>query len=100
VPDLLPPGRHDPEGIHAAVAGFHPGRHYGPPPGRPLTFASYKATPAEAFVEFRAPGEPLPTLPLFLTPERSVNLPLGPSYELAFSGMPDFEREILDAPPR
>jgi hypothetical protein len=67
-----------------------------PAPGR-LTFAAYSAgSPPVAYLEHPAVGEEVPELPLFLTSERYVNLPLGPSYAAAYRGMPSFWRDVLE----
>ena len=43
-----------------------------------------------------AVGAPLPEMPLFPRPDRSVNVPLKPTYEAAFLGMPAFWRDVLE----
>jgi hypothetical protein len=50
----------------------------------------------DAYVEHVRVGSALPDMPLFLHPERYVSLPLEPSYELAYRGMPGFWREVLE----
>ncbi|HYH65825.1 MAG TPA: hypothetical protein VD866_14095, partial [Urbifossiella sp.] len=70
------------------------------PPDKPLTLAAYAAgEPAHAFVENVAVGEPLPDMPLFLTPEYHVLVPLEASYAAAWAMVPPRWRDEL-APPR
>jgi hypothetical protein len=54
---------------------------------------------AEAFVEPVAVGDALPDMPLFLTPEIYVPVPLEETYQLAWEGMPAYWREVLSAAP-
>jgi len=43
-----------------------------------------------------AAGTSLPDMPLFLSPERYVNLPLERTYLEAYRGMPTFWRGVLE----
>lgn len=96
--DLFPPGRHDPNGLHEAIAQqFSPARYSLPVAGR--TFASYVGGPGDAFIEHPAVGDTLPVMPLILTPERYVNVPLELSYHLAWRGTPSVWREVLGPSP-
>ena len=94
--DLFPPGPRDPMGIHGAVWGGDCGEDYALPPGKPLTCVAYVGgPPAEAFIEPLAVGDPLPDMPLFLTPETYVPVPLEPTYQSAWAGLPAYWREVL-----
>ncbi len=42
-------------------------------------------------------GEPLPEMPLFLTPDVYVPLPLEDTYQAAWEGMPAYWRGVLTA---
>ncbi len=97
--DLFPPGRHDLQGMHSAVAESlgDQGPPYVLPPREPLTLASYAAVvPPKAYLEHLAVGADLPEMPLFLTPDFYVNVPLGPAYQAAYRGVPAFYREVLE----
>jgi hypothetical protein len=95
--DLLPPTRYDPEGIHALVWACYTPQKYDLPSGQPLTLASYVGDPAyEVYVQHLRVGEPMPEIPLFISLERYVNLPLETTYQAAFRGMPSFWREVLE----
>jgi hypothetical protein len=97
--DLLPPGRHDPQGIHGAIWSELTDRPFQLPTGKSRTMAAYTAgSVTRAFVEPIAVGSPLPTMPLFLSPERYVPFPLEPAYLVAFEAVPPRWRDVLTAP--
>jgi hypothetical protein len=54
---------------------------------------------AEAFVDLVAVGDVLPEMPLFLTPEVYVPVPLEATYLSAWEGMPADWREVLTSAP-
>jgi hypothetical protein len=98
--DLLPPGSHDPCGIHGALLQRleQSDEPYDLPADEPATLASYAAGPAiEIYVEHVALGASLPEMPLFLHPERYINVPLEPTYQAAYAGMPIFWRNVLES---
>jgi hypothetical protein len=100
VVDLLPAGRYDPQGMNDALMVALQGTGEDWPAGKPLTFASYvaKAEPT-AYVECVAVGDPIPDLPLFLTPTHYVTLPLGETYATAYEGVPGVWRKALERNP-
>ena len=94
--DLFPPGRSDPDGLHALIWG-ELGGTYVAPADRPLTLASYVATPAvRSYVEPSAVGMSLAELPLFLSPQRYVNVPLETAYMAALAKMPRTVRDVIE----
>lgn len=101
--DLLPPGRYDPGGMHGAIWSHFDPAGYAPPVGEPLTLASYRYDDgeAEAFVEPTAVGRELIDMPLFLSGQRYVNVPLERTYAEAYRGVPAFWRGVIEgtAPP-
>ena len=52
----------------------------------------------EVYLEHLAVGTALPEMPLFLRPDRYVNVPLESTYQAAYRGLPAFWREVLEAP--
>jgi hypothetical protein len=52
----------------------------------------------DAYVATLGLGEPLPEMPLFLTPDRYVPLPLEATYQVAYRGMPAYWRAVIEAP--
>jgi hypothetical protein len=95
--DLFPPGRYDPQGMHAAIWERFDDEPYLLPPDEVLTLGSYVAGPApEAYLEHLAVGSSLAEMPLFLTPDRYINVPLESTYSTAFCGLPAFWRDVLE----
>ena len=67
-----------------------------PPANQPLTLAAYIGGPyGEAFVEPAAVGLPLVDMPLFLTPDRYVPVPLEATYQTAWDAVPSYWRNVL-----
>jgi hypothetical protein len=100
--DLLPPGPHDPSGIHGRILqGLEPpSEPYSLPAEAPLTLASYVAgPPVEIYLEHLAVGASLPNMPLFLRPDRYVYVPLEPTYQATYRGVPSFWRDVLEGRP-
>jgi hypothetical protein len=98
--DLLPPGRRDPHGIHAAIWEEITGEELAPPADKPLTLAAYEtALTVRAYVEAVAVGDALPEMPLFLEPGAHVSVPLEATYAAAFAAVPRRWRRVLEAPP-
>lgn len=95
--DPHPPGPRDPRGIHGALWE----RLFGdaiPTPEKPLTLAAYAAGRVPtAYVEPVAVGDVLPDMPLFLTPEEYINVPLEATYRAAYEGVPRYYRTILES---
>ena len=98
--DFLPPGRHDPHGIHAAIWDEIAGQEHTPPDGQPLTLAAYEtALTVRAYVRSLAVGDRLPEMPLFLEPNRCVHVPLESTHQAAFAAMPLRWRRVLEPTP-
>jgi hypothetical protein len=94
--DLFPSSSRDPQGIHPAVWGEDGQEEYVLPADKPLTCVSYIGGPgAEAFIELVAVGDALPEMPLFLSPETYVPVPLESTYQAAWEGMPAYWRDVL-----
>jgi hypothetical protein len=89
VVDVHPPTPRDPDGLHAAIWKSLVKRTFSPPAGKPLTLASYAALGAGEFTAYVQPvavGDKLPEMPLFLTPDVYVNVPLEGTYQEAWRG--------------
>ncbi len=100
--DLFPPGPHDPYGMHGVILQRleQSDEPYDLPANEPLTLASYASGPRiEIYTEHVAVGAALPEMPLFLRPDRYVNVPLEPTYQVAYRGMPTFWRDVLEGRP-
>jgi hypothetical protein len=99
--DLIPPGRHDPRGMHGAAWNEFNEEPYDLPAAEPLTLASYAAgPPVKAYVEHLAVGGGLPDMPLFLRSDRYIPAPLELTYAAAYRGVPAFWRDVLEGSPR
>lgn len=97
--DLLPPTRFDPQGMHGIIQQrLNPLEElYDLPVDEPLTLASYVAeAPIDVYLEHVSVGSVLPDMPLFLHPDRYVNLPLEVTYQQAYRGVPAFWRNVLE----
>lgn len=96
--DLHPPGPRDPNGVHGLIWEELTGETYQAPADKPLTLAAYAAgLEKTASVQPVAVGEELPEMPLFLTPDEYINVPLEPTYARAYEGVPRFYRRLLEA---
>lgn len=96
--DLHPPGPRDSDGIHGLVWQELTGEVYQHPPTRPLTLVAYSAGPVKtAYVQPLAVGDALSEMPLFLSADHYVNVPLERAYLGAYEGVPQFYRAVLEA---
>jgi hypothetical protein len=95
--DLFPPGRCDPSGIHGVIWEYITNEPWPAMPDRPLTLASYCAkTPITAYVEPLSIGHTLPDMPLFLTPDHYIYVPLEATYMAAWRGVPQRWRRVIE----
>ena len=96
--DPLPPGLHDLQGIHGEIwnqAGF--GARFEFPDERRLTLVSYASgETATAYVEPFAVGSVLIDMPLFLTRDHYINVPLESTYQKAWAGVPQRWRQVIE----
>ena len=96
--DPFPPGKRDPKGLHAEIWGEIEDESFEPPPGKPLTLVSYECElVTHAYIEPFAVGDILPDMPLFLTPEHYINVPLERTYTAAWEGVPERWRRVIEA---
>jgi hypothetical protein len=94
--DIHPPGSRDPNGIHGAVLNEIGTEDYVLGRDRPLTVAAYAGgAVVDAFVAHFAVGEALPEMPLFLTRENYVRVPLEATYMAAWEDVPPQYKVVL-----
>jgi hypothetical protein len=94
--DPHPPGRHDPDGLHAAFWRRRSSESRGVTAARPLGLSAYRADiDPTAYFQPIAVGEPLPDMPLFLTPDLYVDVPLESTYLTGWRGVPARWRDVL-----
>lgn len=97
--DVLPRTPVAPRGIHPLVWSPFAMADFPLYPGKPFTLASYSAGPEPAaYVDVAAVGDCLPDMPLFLTPDEHVNVPLEATYQAAWAEVPERWREVLEGP--
>jgi Protein of unknown function (DUF4058) len=108
--DVLPPGKADPRGMHAALWESAFGETVGVTSEEPIGCVAYHAErdydvvdlhvkrffPTAYFERCSLVG-PLPTMPLFLTDKMYVNVPLTDTYAAAFKGVPERWKKKLEA---
>lgn len=98
--DLFPPSARDPQGIHPALWSEFVDRPFTLPSGKSLTLAAYSAgVPKEAFVQPVGVGDPLPEMPLYLTPGAYVAVPLEATYQAAWAEVPPRWQRVIQPPP-
>ena len=97
--DPFPPGRRDPNGIHAAIWSMVQDDPFQLPPERPLTLVAYECSLiTQAYIETIAVSEPLPDMPLFLEPEAHVLVPLEATYTAAWETVPARWQRVIARP--
>jgi hypothetical protein len=94
--DVHPPGPRDPHGLHGVILNEIGTEEYVLGGARPLTAAAYiGGATVEAFVAHFAVGEPIPQMPLFLTRENYVHVPLEAAYMAAWEDVPPQYQQVL-----
>jgi len=97
--DLHPPTPRDPRGVHACFWQQHFGDESAPgvDPKSPLVMSAYCSSlrPVAYFEPF-AVGEKLIDMPIFLTPDRYINVPLETTYCEAWQGVPRRWRQVIE----
>ena len=95
--DPFPPGRHDPEGVPAAIWSEFSNEPFELPKDKPLTLAAFQVEPIKtAHVETIAVGDPLPDMPLFLYGEYGIDAPLEETYQTTWGVLPIELRELVE----
>jgi hypothetical protein len=99
VVDLFPPSDRDPQGVHKAVWDELADQPFAPPAGKDRTLVSYQVGDGfTAHIEPVGVGDPLPDMPLFLTPHEHVLVPLEPTYAATWAVCPEPIRELVESP--
>ena len=96
VVDPFAPGRYDRHGLHRAIWENVTSTVYEQPTDKPLTVASYQAGSCPtAYIEPFAIGTALPAMPLFLTEEFYITVPLEESYQTTWAVLPSHLRDMV-----
>ncbi|MDA1015860.1 MAG: DUF4058 family protein [Planctomycetota bacterium] len=97
--DPFPAGDFDPDGIHGAIWESLLAGTYEAPTGKTQTLVSYACrNPITAYIEPISVGTTLAEMPLFLTAEFYVPVPLEETYLRAWNGVPLRWRRVIDVP--
>ena len=100
--DLHLPTRRAPEGIHGAVWNYinsDGDDDYRQPQDQPLTLVAYEAKPfggVTAYIEPIAIGDSLPEMPLYVSADGYVSVPLQATYDRAFAALPRRWASVLE----
>jgi len=96
--DLFPPGPRHPQGLHKLIWSELDTCDFVLPPDRRLRMVSYiGGASQEAFIEPSAVGALLPDMPLFLTSDVYVTVPLETTYQSAWEAVPVVWRRVLES---
>jgi hypothetical protein len=94
--DLLPPNKFTPSGLGGAIWATVSGYDYPFSLERPLAADAFQAgRVVELYANPLAVGDELPEVPLFLSDELYIDLPLAASYAEAFEECAPQDRELL-----
>ena len=95
--DLFPPTTRDANGLHGEIWKVLAEDTFRLTPEEPLVQASYSAGRSKvAYVEPTAVGKELIDMPLFLTAERYIPVPLQETYDQAYAGLPKRWQRVLE----
>jgi hypothetical protein len=95
--DPFPPGRRDPNGIHAAIWEELQDEPFILPKDKPLSLVAYECGPTtRAYIEAISVGDLLPDMALFVEPENHVLVPLEATYCVSFASIPQRWRRVLE----
>lgn len=90
VVDLFPPTPRDPFGIHKVIWDEIDEEVFVFPAGKDRVLVSYQSNAGQtAYIEPVAVGDALPSMPLFLTSELHVKVPLEDTYQAAWDASPE-----------
>jgi hypothetical protein len=97
--DPFPPRRRDPNGIHAAIWEEVEDEPFQPPADKPLTLVACECDlTTRAYMEPVAVGDVLSDMPVYLEPNRYVQVPLEATYQTAYAVMPRRWQRVLEEP--
>lgn len=95
--DVHPPGKCAPRGIHAAFWETRSSETHGVTTEQPLGLSAYRSDVAPtAYFQPVAVGASLPDMPIFLTPDYYVNVPLEATYTESWRGVPERWKRVIE----
>jgi|GEM_PF-97796 len=87
--DLFPPTPRDPKGLHKLIWDEIHDEAFEFPAGQDRLLASYQAGREKvAYLEPLGVGDPMPAMPLFLTTDVHIKVPLEATYQTAWEALP------------
>jgi hypothetical protein len=93
--DPFPASEQDPDGIPSAIWERVTGNPF-TRVNKPLAFASYApGQQPTVYIEPVGIGDTLPNMPLFLSAERYVSVPLEATYVAAWQAFPEYWRNVI-----
>ena len=96
--DPFPGSINDPDGFHDFIWRRIWAGTFRSDIGKPLTMVSYSAgRPIKAWIEPYAVGDVLTAMPLFLTNDHYILLPLEATYNQSWSGVPTRWKRVIEA---
>ncbi len=98
VVDVHPPGKHDPRGVHAAFWELRTEESHGVTTEEPLGLVAYRIDDVpRCYFERIAIGQPLPDMPVFLTPLHYVNVPMEQTYMESYRAVPERWKQVIES---
>jgi hypothetical protein len=96
--DLFPPGSRDPHGLHFAFGTDWCGdAPMSVTAEWSLGMSAYcRDRISTAYFESIAVGQPIPEMPLFLTSEHYINVPLEETYQATWRGVPNRWKRVIE----
>jgi hypothetical protein len=95
--DVFPPSPRDPFGIHKAIWDEIVEEDFTFPPGQDRILVSYETGPERvAYIETVGVGDILPDMPLILTDNVHVMIPLEATYRVAWEASPEEYRRVVE----
>ena len=94
--DLHPPTKRDPNGLQQAISEERYDMKFELPTGKNRTAGAYFSGEVPAvYLESFGVGDPLPSLPIFLTEDDFVSAPLESTYMQAWEVFPKYLKEVM-----
>ena len=95
--DLFPPTPRDPFGLHKVIWDEIEEEVFQFPAGKDRLLVSYEAGRERvAYIEPLAVGDPMPDMPLFLTADLHVKVPLEATYQATWNALPEEMRTAVE----
>lgn len=96
--DLFPPTPRNPQGIHKAIWDETEEEDFPLAAGKDRILVSYETGPQRvAYIEPVGVGDALPDMPLVLTSDVHVRVPLEPTYQATWDALPEEMRRAVEA---